>query len=96
MVKKETDDCILKLNKTGFKICAVVADDHSANVNAFSYLRSICDGDKKRCIYDSANNRLFKTYLFFDMVCLLKIIRNTHRSRKKIAFLSFGFVRLRI
>lgn len=41
MVKKETDDCILKLNKTGFKICAVVADDHSANVNAFSYLRSI-------------------------------------------------------
>ena len=95
MVKKEADDCILKLNETGFKVCAVVADDHSANVNAFSYLRSIYD-DKKRCIYDSANNRLFKTYLFFDMVCLLKNIRNTHRSRKKIAFLSFGFVRLRI
>ena len=32
-LKKEIQKCILNLKETGFKVCAVIEDDHSANAN---------------------------------------------------------------
>ena len=46
-LKKEIDESILNLKETGFKVHAGIADDHSANVNAFLHLLNAYDGYKK-------------------------------------------------
>ena len=85
-LKIEIEECILNLKETGFKVREVIADDHSANVNAFSHLLNRYDGDKKFCIYHPVNNRLFKTYLFFAIIYLIENIRNNLFSRKNLLF----------
>ena len=37
-LKTEIDECIFNLKKTGFQVRAVVTDNHSTNVSAFSFL----------------------------------------------------------
>ena len=78
-LKKEIEECISNLKGTGFKVRAVITDVHSANFNVFSHLLSTYDWEKKLYIYHSANNRLYKTYLYFDIVRLIKSIRNNNR-----------------
>ena len=39
-LKKEINKCVLNSKETGFKVCAAIADNHSANVNAFLHFLS--------------------------------------------------------
>ena len=67
-LSREILKCIFQLINSGFFIRAVVADNHSANVNAFNIL---LDGDKTH--YITLPNPPKKIFLFFDSVHLLKI-----------------------
>ena len=52
-LKCEINKCVLDLAEVGFKaeagfkVCAVITDDHPSNVNAFTRLGEIFDGDNK-------------------------------------------------
>lgn len=83
-LKIETNEYILNVKETGFKVQAVTADHHFANVNNFSQLLKTYSKDKKLYIYHLDNIKLFKTYLFFDIVHVIKNI-------KKVVFPSFNF-----
>ena len=70
-LSKEMDDCILNLSKYGFKVRALVADNHSSNVKAFSNLLSSINGVQIFIHHPAYGNQL-KTYLFYDMVYIIK------------------------
>ena len=80
-LSEEIIKCILQLINAGFFIRAVVADNHSANVNAFKILLDKFEGDKK--FYITIPNSPPKIFLFFDTVHLLKNIRNSLLNKKK-------------
>ena len=90
-LKKEIDSYIFTLQNTGFNVRAVIADDHSTNVSAFSYLHGDYDGDSTLFIYHPAYNGLMKTYLFFDIIHIIKNLRNNLLNRKKFVFPAFSF-----
>ena len=46
-LKFEINKCVLDLAEVGFKVRAVITDDHPSNVNAFTQLHKILDGDNK-------------------------------------------------
>ena len=50
-LKKEIDSCIFMLQNAGFNVRAVIADDHSPNVSAFSYLHLDYNGNSALFIY---------------------------------------------
>ena len=81
--------CIFQLMNSGFFIWAVVADNHSANVNAFNILIDKFEGDKTH--YITLSNPPQKIFLFFDSVHLLKNIRNSLLNKKKFVFPAFTF-----
>ena len=88
-LKIEINEYILNVKETGFKVHAVTADHHFANVNNFSHLLKTYSRDKKLYIYHLDNNKLFKTYLFFDIVHVIKNI-------KKLFFHHLILISLRI
>ena len=49
-LKCKINNCILDLAEAGFKVRAVITDDHPSNVNAFTRLHEIFDGDNKTFI----------------------------------------------
>ena len=49
-LKCEINKCILGLAEVGFKVRAVINDDHPSNFNAFTWLHEIFDGDNKTSI----------------------------------------------
>ena len=60
------------------------------NVNAFTRLHEIFDGDNKTFMKHPAYaDFAIKTYLFFDVIRLFKNIRNNLLNQKKFVFLSF-------
>ena len=85
-------DCISILSESGFKVRAIVTDNHSSNVNAFKAL-------KKMFHAQASDSSLFlqhpenptKAYLFFDNVDFLKNIRNNLLNSKKFVFPEFSF-----
>jgi hypothetical protein len=87
-LKSAINNCIFNLNEVGFKVRAIITDNHPSNVTAFSLLHKMFDGDKKLFIYHPVS---MKTYLFFDIVHLIKNIRNNLLLRKKFVFPSFKF-----
>ena len=64
---------------TGFFIRTVIADNHSANVNAFIILLDKFEGDKKYYVTNPQFSP--KIFLFFDFVHILKNIWNSLLSR---------------
>ena len=90
-LKNEINACVFNLMEAGFKVRAIVTDNHATNVNAFTLLHKMYNGDKKLFIYHPAYNGSMKTYLFFDIVHLIKNIRNNLLNRKKFVFPSFKF-----
>ena len=61
-------------------------------MNAFTRLHAIFDGDNKTFIKDPAYaDFATKAYLFFDIIHLLKNIRNNLLNQKKFLFPSFQF-----
>ena len=87
----EIDSCILILKEAGFNARAVITDHHGSNVNAFHTLLNKYEGDKQLFINHTAYDGLMRTYLFFDMVHLVKNIRNNLLNNKTFVFPSFEF-----
>ena len=88
-LSQEIISCIELILKAGFNIRAVVADNHSSNVNAFKILLSKFEGDGK--LFITLPESPQKIYFFFDTVHLLKNIRNSFVNRNKFVFPSFEF-----
>ena len=84
-LSQEILKCIFQLIKSGFFIRAVVAVNHSTNVNAFNILLDKFEGDKTH--YTTLPNPPPpKIFLFFDSVHLLKNIHNSLLNKKKFVF----------
>ena len=86
---EEMAQCISQLSKEGFRVRAIITDNHSSNVAAFKTLFAS---------FNSPSQFQFKhpdstcvTYLFFDTVHLLKNIRNNLLNSKKFVFPAFDF-----
>ncbi len=88
------DNCITKSSKYGFKVRALVADNHSSNVKAFSNLLSSFNGEQIFINHPAYDNQL-KTYLFYDMVHIISNVRNNLLNSKKVVFPAFNFDQLR-
>ena len=80
---------IQTLIEAGFCVRAVVSDNHSTNVSAFSFLTKRYNSPSSMYFTHPSNE--VKTYLFFDNVHLAKNIRNNLLNGKKFVFPSFKF-----
>ena len=79
--------CIFQVINTGFFLRAVVADYHSANVNAFNILLDKFKEDKK--YYITIINPHPQYFCFLTLT--IKNIWNSLLSRKKFVFPGFTF-----
>ena len=86
-IQNEILHCLQVLQVLGFKVRGVVCDDHSSNVSAFKKLFAIY-GPSDDDLAIEYNNQ--KVYLFFDVVHLMKNIRNNLLNRKRFLFPSFS------
>ena len=85
----EMASCITTLCNIGFRVRAVVTDNHAANVNAFATLhRLFPDNDGLSMKHPESQT---KTYLFFDNVHIVKNVRNNLMNAKKFVFPEFLF-----
>ena len=84
----EIDGCISLLGESGFRVRAVVTDNHSSNVNAFKELKKKHNSSDGYSVKHPKNHNT-KTYLLFDNVHLLKNVRNNLLANKKFVFPSF-------
>ena len=82
---------IQTLIEAGFRVRAVVSDNHSTNVRAFSCLSKQFHSPSPLYFIHPSNQ--IKTYLFFDNVHLIKNIRNNLFNGKKFVFPAFEFER---
>ena len=94
-LKKQLDECIYELSKRGFRVRAVVADNHKSNVSAFNTMLKCYDGEGDISILHPAYKKQMKTYIFYDMVHIVKNIRNNLLSAKKFVFPEFTFDKFR-
>ena len=88
---KEIDKCIETLAESGFNVRAVVVDDHSSNVAAYKKLHEEYFGDSETYIYHPSYGGVQKTYLLFDIIHLIKNVRNNLLNKKKFVFPKFSF-----
>ena len=88
---KEVDKCITTLAEAGFNVRAVIADDHSSNVAAYKKLHEVYHGDSETYIFHPAYGGIQKTYLFFDIVHIIKNVRNNLLNKKKFVYPKFSF-----
>ena len=94
-LKERLDECISELAAKGFKVRAVVADNHKSNVSAFNSMFKSYDGEENLSIFHPAYDRKMKTYLFYDMVHIMKNVRNNLLGSKKFVFPEFTFDKFR-
>ena len=85
----ELSYCLSSLENAGFKVRAIVGDNHSANVSAFNYLLKNHPSDDPHAIQHPGHQT--KTYLFFDNVHLVKNIGNNLLNVKKFVFPAMSF-----
>ena len=78
-IQNEIWHYLLVLQDLGFKVRGVVCDDHSSTVFAFKMLLATY-GPSDDDLAIEYNNQ--KVYLFFDIVHLMKYIRNNLLNRK--------------
>ena len=83
------NECLLKLSIEGFRVRAVVTDNHSSNVAAFKIL--LTSFDSTSLLQFQHLDSTCITYLFFDTVHLFKNIRNNLINSKIFGFPSFSF-----
>ena len=81
-------DCLKILKDSDFNVRAIVSDNHSSNVNAYSMLleKSGLPSDSDYMIHDSQ-----KIYLIHDAVHLVKNVRNNLLNYKRFLFPAFKF-----
>ena len=87
-MSEQLEECVCTLAEAGFKVRAIVTDNHSANVAAFSMLRKKFPGGG--FFFQHPKNST-KIYLFFDNVHLIKNVRNNLLNCHKFVFPSFSF-----
>ena len=80
---------IENLGNTGFCVRGLVADNHSSNVNAFTSLKDLFHSESKLFFEHSANPGK-RTYIFFDIVHLIKNIRSKLLNAKKFVVPEFS------
>ena len=85
----EMASCISALAILGFKVRAILTNNHAANVNAFKDLQTMFSEESDLYIKHSENVTV--TYLFFDYVHLVKNIRNNMLNAKKLVFFLYSF-----
>ena len=79
----------MELLKTGgFNVRAVICDNHAANVSTFKKLILQFVEDNESLFI---NFQLQKVYLFYDIVHLIKNVRNNLLSKKRLVFPQFSF-----
>ena len=87
----EIESVLRNLIKIGFKVRAVICDDHGTNVNAYSRLsKKYGSMDDLFIIFEG-----YKIYLLFDPVHLVKNVRNNLLAAKKFVFPAFHFAKFR-
>ena len=87
-IQNEILHCLQVLQDLGFKVRGIVCDDHSSNVSAFKKLLATY-GSSDDDLAIEYNDQ--KVYLFFDVVHLMKNIRNNLLNRKRFLFPPFSF-----
>ena len=91
-MQKHIEESIASLNHVGFHVRAVISDDHSTNVSAFSKLIESHGFDTKiHAIKHPSSGSNYTTYLFFDAVHLLKNLRNNLLNNLRFIFPHFEF-----
>ena len=91
-LSEHIDNCITSLDSVGFNVCAFISDNHSTKVLAFKYLFNIYEHKQKgENSINHPSNTANHTYLFFDIVHLLKNIRNNLFNSLRFIFPSFKF-----
>ena len=68
-----------------FFVCALVADNHSSNVNAFTSFKDLFNSESN-LFWGHSDNQGKRTYMFFDTVHLIKNIRNNLLNAKQFVF----------
>ena len=88
---KQIDSVLTSIHQSGFQVRAVVADNHSTNVNAFHSLMDKygIEGKPNTISHPSRNNSTI--YLFYDAVHLIKNIRNNFLNARRFIFPPFKF-----
>ena len=81
---------IKSLTLNGFVVRAIVTDNHSTNVNAFSHLVKTYNSESTLFI-QHPDNFGKKTYLFYDNVHLAKNLRNNLINGKRFEFPNFTY-----
>ena len=87
-IAEKLEECVATLAAKGFRVRAIVTDNHSANVAAFNLLLKKFP---REGVYFKHPNNSTNTYLFFDNVHLLKNVRNYLLNCHKFVFPSFSF-----
>ena len=90
LVKREIEESLRTMQKTGFKIRAIISDNHSTNVLGFSQL--IClygngNADENYFIYFEGQ----KVYTMFNSVHLIKNVRNNLLNHERFIFPPFEY-----
>ena len=86
LLKGEIEKCIQNLHDVGFRVRAVVSDNHSSNVAAFNSLFAEYGRDNDSLRIWIAEKPI---YLFYDTVHLVKNLRNNLLARKQLLFPPF-------
>ena len=86
----EMASCVSTLSSTGFRVRAIVTDNHAANVHAFATLHRLFPGNDGLSMKHP--DSWTKTNLFFDNVHLVKNVRNNLMNAKKFVFPEFSFM----
>ena len=85
----ELSESVTTLHATGFSVRAIISDNHSVNVNAFSTLKKKFSPNK--VVSDLFITHSTKIYLMFDSVHLIKNIRNNLLNVKRFIFPAFSY-----
>ena len=84
-------ESIQSLHEIGFHLRALISDNYSSNVSAFSKLFSKYGSESHEnvILHHSTSDR--RTYLFYESVHLLKNVRNNLLNSRRFIFPEFHF-----
>ena len=85
------DESIKSLHEIGFQVRAVISDNHSTNVSAYSHLIEEYGFSKEIHGIKHPSKPSSVIYLFYDSVHLIKNIRNNLLNHRRFIFPSFDF-----
>ena len=87
-LREEIEETLGTMGKAGFRVRAVITDNHSVNVNAFKSLRIKYGNVDDELSFNFSGQKIYNLY---DSVHLIKNIRNNLLSAKRFIFPSFKF-----